>query len=163
MKVSLVVAMSPERVIGRDHDLPWHLPNDLRHFKALTLGKPVIMGRKTYESIGRPLPQRRNVVLSRDPAFAAPGCRVFTDLDDALERLAGEPEVMVIGGAAVYALALPRADTIYLTEVHATVAGDTLFPALDPTCWREVSRERHGADERHPYAYSFVILERVAR
>lgn len=162
MKVSLVVAMSPERVIGRDNDLPWRLPNDLRHFKALTLGKPVIMGRRTYESIGRPLPRRSNAVLSRDPAFTAPGCMVFADLDGALERLAGEPEVMVIGGAAVYALALPRADRIYLTEVHAAVAGDTLFPELDPKCWKEVSRERHAADEHHPYAYSFVILERVA-
>jgi len=162
VRVSLVVAMSRNRVIGRDQDLPWRLPDDLRYFKALTLGKPVIMGRKTYESIGRPLPQRTNIVLTRDPDYQAPGCQVCASLEEALRLVSAEPEIMIIGGAAIYRMALARADRIYLTEVHADLDGDTWFPKLDPTRWQQVVREDHLADERHAFDFSFVTLDRIA-
>lgn len=160
MKISLVVAMSENRVIGRDNGLPWRLSGDLRYFKAVTMGKPIVMGRKTYESIGRPLPGRRNIVLTRDPAYRAPGCEVCPDLEQALALVGDVPEVMIIGGGALYAATLDRADRIYLTEVHATVEGDTWFPALDASRWKECSRERHEGDEGDGLAYSFVVLER---
>lgn len=158
--VSLVVAVARNGVIGCDNDLPWRLPDDLKHFKAITLGKPVVMGRRTYESIGRPLPGRENRVVSRRPGFEAPGCRVFASLEEAL---AGpEPEVMVIGGGQIYAAALPLAQRLYLTEVDAEVDGDARFPEIDPGAWREVSREMHAADERHAHAFGFRLLERAA-
>jgi len=163
VRVSLVVAMSRNRVIGRDNDLPWRLPNDLLHFKALTLGKPIVMGRKTFQSIGRPLPQRTNIVLTRDPAYQAPGCTVCASLEDALRLVSQEPEVMIIGGAAIYRLALPRADRIYLTEVHADLDGETRFPELDLSEWTQVGREDHRADKRHAFDYSFLTLDRVRR
>jgi dihydrofolate reductase len=153
--------MSRNRVIGRNNDLPWRLPDDLRYFKALTLGKPVVMGRKTYESIGRPLPRRTNIVLTRDPDYQAPGCQVCASLEEALRLVSAEPEVMIIGGAAIYQMALARADRIYLTEVHADLDGDTWFPELDPTRWQQVVREDHHADDRHAFDYSFVTLDRI--
>lgn len=157
--VSLVVAVARNGVIGRDNDLPWRLPDDLKRFKAITLGKPVVMGRKTFESIGRPLPGRENRVVSRQPGLGVEGCRVFAKLQDAL---AGpEEEVMVIGGAQIYAEALPLAQRLFLTEVDAEVEGDARFPDLDPAAWREVGREEHAADERHAYAFRFRVLERV--
>lgn len=158
-RVSLIVAIAHGGVIGRDNDLPWHLPDDLKHFKALTWGKPVVMGRRTFESIGRPLPGRENRVVSRRPGFEAPGCRVFANLAQAL---AGPvPEVMVIGGAQIYAAALPLAQRIYLTEVDAQVQGDARFPEFDPAEWHELSREPHAADERHAQGFTFRVLERV--
>lgn len=164
MKISLVVAMSENRVIGRDGDLPWHLPADLKHFKKLTLGHVVIMGRKTHQSIiaslGRPLPKRRSLVLSRDPAYRAPGVEVVSSLDQALDLTAAEPEVFVIGGAAVFAAALPRTDVLHLTLVHAEVEGDVFFPPLDTESWELVSEERHEADERHVYPFSFLTYRR---
>jgi dihydrofolate reductase len=160
VRVSLVVAMSENGVIGRDNALPWHLPADLAYFKTLTMGKPLIMGRKTYESIGRPLPGRRNIVLTRDAGFQAPGCDVCGSLERALELAAEADEVMVIGGSALYQSALGLADRIYLTEVHADIDGDTWFPELDRSRWQEVGRERHHADERNAMDYSFVTLER---
>lgn len=163
MRVSLVVAMSENRVIGRDNDLPWRLPADLAHFKRLTLGKPIIMGRKTYESIGRPLPGRQNIVLTRDESFQAPGCDICLGLDQAMAVAGSAEEVMIIGGAALYETLLERADRIYLTEVHARIEGDTWFPELDASDWKEVSREAHGADERNSLDYSFVTLDRVNR
>lgn len=162
MQVSLVVAMAQNRVIGRDNGLPWHLPADLRHFKTLTLGKPIIMGRKTYESIGRPLPGRLNIVLTRDAGFRAPGCEVCASLEDAVLRAGEAGEIMIIGGAALYKEALAHADRIYLTEIHARIEGDTRFPEIDPATWREIARERHAADERNDLDYSFVTLERRA-
>lgn len=157
--VSLVVAVARNGVIGRDNDLPWRLPDDLKHFKAITLGKPVVMGRRTFESIGRPLPGRENRVVSRRPGFEAPGCRVFASLEAAL---AGpEPEVMVIGGGQIYAAALPLAQRLYITEVDAEVAGDARFPGIDPDGWREVSCEAHAADERHAHAFRIRLLERI--
>jgi dihydrofolate reductase len=158
-KVSLIVACDENRLIGRDGDLPWRLPNDLKHFKTLTLGKTILMGRKTWDSLGRPLPQRENWVLTRDPAFAASGCRVFRRLEDALSaHTAGE--LMVIGGAELYRQTLPHAQRLYLTQVHAHERGDTWFPDLSGEGFREILREDHPSDERHAYAYSFLVLER---
>ncbi len=160
MSLSLIVAMDRTRLIGREGDLPWRLPNDLKHFKRLTLGKTVLMGRKTWVSLGRPLPERENWVLTRDADFVATGGRVFRSLDAAL-KAAADGELMVIGGAELYRQTLPLAQRIYLTEVDAALQGDTYFPALDPQAWREVACETHPADERHPYAYRFKQLERV--
>lgn len=158
--ISLIVACDDNRLIGRDGDLPWRLPNDLKHFKALTLGKTVLMGRKTWVSLGRPLPQRENWVLTREARFDAPGARVFTTLQEALAAHTGG-ELMVIGGAELYRQTLPLAQRLYLTRVHAALQGDTWFPAFDAAQFREVSREDHPADERHPYPYSFLTLERA--
>lgn len=159
-RISLVVAADDKNLIGRDNDLPWRLPNDLKHFKAVTLGKPILMGRKTFESIGKPLPGRRNLVLSRHASWNAPGVQAVTSFAAARALTKAEPELMVIGGAHVYAATLPKADRIYLTRVHATLEGDTWFPAINPTQWRVLMRERHGADERHEFDYSFIVLER---
>ncbi len=158
--VSLVVAADEEGGIGRGGGLPWHLPADLKHFRALTMGKPVIMGRRTWESIGRPLPGRRNVVVSRQPSLQVPGCEVAGSLDDALRLVDDAAEACVIGGAEIYRLALPLADLIHLTRVHARVEADTFLPPLDPREWRLQSREEHAADERHAYPFSFITLER---
>jgi dihydrofolate reductase len=159
MIVSLVAAVAANGVIGRDGDLPWRIPADLRHFKAVTMGKPVIMGRRTWQSIGRPLPGRRNIVISRDPAFAAAGAEVVASLEAALAAAADANEAMVIGGGEVYAAALPRADRLYLTEVHLAVDGDVHFPKIDRAAWRETAREDHPAADGNP-AFSFVTLER---
>ena len=161
--ISLVVAMDRERVIGRDGTLPWHLPADLRHFRAITMGKPIIMGRRTHASIGRALPGRRNLVLTRDAAYDAPGCELCRTLDEALARVADVDEAMIIGGAALYRDALSRADRIYLTEVDAAVGGDVHFPPLDERDWIEVSREPHRRDESHAWDYCFRVLERLTR
>lgn len=163
--ISFVVARADNGVIGRDNALPWHLPADLRHFKRLTVGKPVVMGRRTFDSIGKPLPGRHNIVLTRDPAWRAEGVTVVANLAEAIAAAGLDPktraeEVMIIGGAAIYAEALPIATRVYLTEIHAMPEGDTVLPSLDPTRWRETAREDHPAEEGRP-AYSFVTLERV--
>jgi dihydrofolate reductase len=160
VRLSLVVAMDENRLIGVDGHLPWRLPNDLKHFKARTLGKTVLMGRKTWDSLGKPLPGRDNWVLTRDLALRPAGARVFGTLDDALSAHP-DGELMVIGGAELYRQALPLAQRIYLTRVHTRLAGDTWFPDFDPAQWRELEREDHDADDRHAYAYSFVTLERA--
>ena len=159
--ISLIVAMDRNRLIGRNGDLPWRLPNDLKHFKRATLGKTILMGRKTWDSLGRPLPERDNWVLTRDPAFAAPGTRVFHDLDAALQAAAGA-ELMVIGGAELYRQALPKAQRLHLTEVDAELDGDTWFPEFDRAAWRVIAEEAHPADERHAWPYRFLTLERRA-
>jgi len=151
--------MDENRLIGVDGGLPWKLSSDLKHFKRLTVGKIILMGRRTWDSLGRPLPERENWVLTRDASFAAPGARVFTRIDDALAA-AGDRELMVIGGAELYRQALPIANRIFLTRVHAKLTGDTWFPELDASHWRETAREDHPADERHAHAYSFLTLER---
>jgi dihydrofolate reductase len=162
-----MVAMASNGVIGRDNGLPWHLPEDLRYFKRTTLGKPVIMGRKTFESIGRPLPGRPNIVVSRSADWSASGVAVVDSLESALasaQALAaasGAEEVVVIGGAQIYAAALPLASRLYVTEIHAAVAGDTWFPPLDPACWREIAREEYAATPDNPYPYAFVVHERA--
>jgi dihydrofolate reductase len=153
--------MAENRVIGRENRLPWRLSADLRRFKSLTMGKPVIMGRKTYESIGKPLPGRSNILDTRDRDYRAQGCRVVHSLEQALEAAAGHDEVMVIGGAQLYRQTLDRAERMYLTLVKTELDGDALFPQIEMRHWRELERESHRADEKNEYDYDFVTLERV--
>lgn len=160
-RLSVVVAADERGGIGRAGGLPWHLPEDLKRFKAITMGKPIVMGRRTWESIGRPLPGRRSIVVSRQVGLAIEGAEVVGSLEEALQAASDAPEACVIGGAELYRLALPRAGLVHLTRVHATVEADTFLPALDPSDWEELSSERHAADERHAYPYSFVTLRRV--
>jgi dihydrofolate reductase len=161
--IELVVAVAENDVIGRGNSLPWHLPADLRHFKSLTLGKPVLMGRKTYQSIGKALPGRTNIVLSRSGKFSPDDCVVVKNLDDARSAASEGSALMVIGGAEIYRQCLPLASRIHLTLIHSMIeGGDTVFAGWRDAHWREVSRERHEADERHAYAYSFITLEREA-
>jgi dihydrofolate reductase len=160
--ISIIVALAENGVIGSDNRLPWHLPDDLKRFKALSLGKPIVMGRRTFESIGRPLPGRTNIVVSRRPGLAIEGTVVAQSLDAALAAAGTAPEVVIIGGAEIFRQALPRTDLIHLTRVHARVAGDVVFPDLDPGKWRETAVEHHAADERHQYAFTFVTLQRAA-
>lgn len=159
MTVSLILAMADNRVIGRDNELPWHLPADLRRFKEMTVGHAIVMGRKTWESIGRPLPRRRSIVVSRNPSYRAAGADVAGSLEEALRLAGDDDEVFVIGGAAVFAAALPRADRVYLTRVHAEVPGDVRCPPLGG-CWELVAEERHEADERHAHPFTFQVYER---
>ena len=159
-RLTLVVAVAENGIIGRDGTLPWRLPEDLKHFRRLTLGNTVLMGRKTFESLGKPLEGRANWVLSRDPAFAPAGARVFRDLATALKEQP-QGELLVIGGAELYRQALPLAGRLELTQVHAQVEGDTRFPHYDAAQWRETARVDHAADERHAHAYSFLTLDRV--
>jgi len=162
MKISLVVAMTRHHVIGCDNGLPWRLSADLKHFKAVTLGKPVLMGRRTYESIGKPLPGRTNLVLTRDTGWNAEGVIAVHSIDEALSRVRDAEEVAGIGGAEVFRLLLPMASLIHLTWVEADVAGDTWFPPFEQSQWRETSSRRAQADERNAYDMTFVTLERVS-
>ena len=161
--ITLIVAVAENGVIGRDGGLPWRLPEDLKHFKAMTLGKPIVMGRKTWESIGRPLPGRTNLVVTRNRDYEATGCTVVHGLDEALAAAAGEGarEIMIIGGARLYEDTLPRADRVLMTRVHGIVEGDTLFPAMTVEEWEVVALERHEPDDRHAWPYSFLELRRV--
>lgn len=159
--IAIIVAVAENGAIGADNGLPWRLPDDLKRFKALSLGKPIVMGRRTFDSIGRPLPGRTNIVVSRQAGLAIEGAIVARSLDDALVAAGAASEIVVIGGAEIFRQALPRTDTIHLTRVHARVAGDVFFPELDPAKWREAAVEHHAADERHLYAFSFVTLQRV--
>ena len=167
LRVAVIVATARNGVIGRNNALPWHLPQDLRYFKRVTMGKPIVMGRKTFDSIGRPLPGRTNIVITRNPGFSAEGVRVVASLDEALRLAAdialtdGAPELVVIGGAEIYRASIPRADRLYITEVHASIEGDAFLPRIDWTHWREVSRERHCASDANPYDYSFVVYQRA--
>lgn len=159
-RLSIIAAMARNRVIGRDNRLPWHLPNDLKHFKALTLGKPMLMGRKTWESLPGILPGRRHIIISRNPNYQAAGAELATDLEAAI-RLAGPVEdIMLVGGAQLYAQALPLAERLYLTLVEAEPAGDAFFPEFDPSTWEPVDEEHHAADARHACGYSFMTYQR---
>ena len=160
MLISLIVAMDEAGVIGRDNALPWRLPEDLKRFKALTMGKPILMGRKTFESIGRPLPGRENLVLTRSPGWHREGVITVHSVDEAIVSAGDAAELIVIGGEEVFKAALPIAQCIYLTEVHAQVAGDTTFPPFDRSQWREIQRSARPADERHAFAMTFLTLER---
>ena len=157
MKISMIAAMAHDRVIGKDNQMPWHLPADLAHFKRVTLGKPVLMGRKTFESIGRPLPGRRNLVLSRNPGYQAEGIEVVDSVEAALALLVSSAveELMVIGGGHLYAEMLPSADRLSLTQIDLAVEGDTRFPAFDDGQWQRIDCESHPADEKNPHPYSF--------
>ena len=159
--LALIAALARNRVIGHNNRLPWHLPADLRFFKRTTMGKPLLMGRRTWESIGRPLPGRRMIVLSRDPVYQAPGCVVARSLDDALEKAGAVFEVMVIGGAMLYEQTLPLAGRLYLTRVEADVPGDAWFPDWDEQDWRLVWEETHPADVDHAWPYRFQQWERM--
>ncbi len=166
MKIVLIAAFAQNRVVGINNTLPWHLPEDLKYFKRTTSGKAIIMGRKTYDSIGRPLPNRTNIVISRNRDFQAEGVRVVTSLEAAIE-LAKEvnyindvQEVMIIGGASIYEAALPIADRLYLTHVHAEIEGDAYFPEVNFKQWVEVSREDYQASDKNPYDYSFVVYDK---
>jgi dihydrofolate reductase len=164
MRLSLIWAMTRNRVIGRNNALPWRLPDEMRHFTRTTLGHTVIMGRRNFEAMGKPLPKRTNVVVSRNPSFRADGAIVVRTLDAAIEyaRLAGDDEAMVIGGGEIYALALPKADRLYFTLIETEMEGDTFFPPFDASEWHEIRRVFHEADERHPYAFIIRVLDRIA-
>lgn len=172
MKCALIVAMAKNQTIGIDNTLPWHLPNDLKYFKQVTMAKPIIMGRKTYESIGRPLPGRTNIVITRQADYQAEGIVVVNSLQQALDKaedisfVSGHDEVMVIGGAEIYQQALLQADRLYITHVHAEVDGDAFFPEVDWNDWQEFKRENHpadpeGSEKRNPFDYSFVVYDRL--
>jgi len=162
MRISAIFAMSENHVIGDQNKLPWHLPADLRYFKNMTSGKPVVMGRKTFQSIGRPLPNRRNIVMTHDKNFQAPGCEVLHSVDETLSTLKDCEEVFIIGGAQLFTEFFPRVERLYLTLIHKVVYGDTHFPEFEESEWQEVSREDHKADAENQYAYSFITLIKSA-
>lgn len=157
--VRFVVAYAANRVIGKDNDLPWRLPSDLAHFKRVTMGQPILMGRRTWESLGRPLPGRRNLVVTRQSDYQAPGAEIFPTLAAALLACAGQDSVCVIGGAEIFQAALPLADEIVATEIHAEPEGDVFFPAIDPTEWEETSREPQ--PEENGLNFDFVVYRRL--
>ncbi len=161
--ITLVVAMAENRCIGRDNMLPWHIPTDLKRFKAVTMGHPMIMGRKTFLSIGRVLPGRPNIVVTRDRGFRAEGAEIAHSLEDALAaaKTHGTGEIMVIGGADIFGQALPIADKLDICHVHAEVPGDTFFPEIDPAHWAEAAREDHNPDQTDGPSYSFVVYNRA--
>ncbi len=167
MKISLIAALSENYVIGKDNDLPWRLPDDMKFFMQTTSGHHVIMGRKNYQSLPdkfRPLPNRTNIVVSRQANFSAAGCKVVHSIEKGIEiaKAGNETELFIIGGAEVYKQALSMADHMYLTEIKAVISGDTYFPKFDKARWIEVSRKPHGADERHAFAFDFVLYQRKA-
>lgn len=161
--LSAIAAMSSNQVIGNKNQLPWHLPADLKHFKAVTSGHPVLMGRKTYESIGKPLPNRTNIILTHTTNYSAPDCLIIHTMEAAIS-MAVElemDEIFVIGGAEIFKQLLPQIQRLYLTQIHHTFDGDAFFPDLNPADWKEVSRELHHADDKNNYDYSFIVMERV--
>ncbi len=160
MIISLIAAMDRNRIIGRDNALPWSMPADLKHFRDLTAGKPVIMGRRTYESIGKPLPDRLNIILTRNPDYHPAGCAIAHTPQQALASAGEAPEVMVIGGERVFGEFLASASKMHLTFIDAEFAGDTVFPEWDPGQWRQTAREAHPANRSNPHSYVFVTLER---
>ncbi len=160
---SIVAAMDSNRVIGLNNQLPWHFPADLAHFKFATMDKPILMGRKTFESIGKPLPGRRNIVISHNQALQIPGCEVVHSLEQGLILAHDNKEVMLIGGAQLFQQALPLVDRLYLTFIHHAFTGDTYFPQWNPKEWEEMSREEHLPDNKNIYPFTFVILERTRK
>jgi len=159
--LSMIVAHADNRIIGKDNDMPWHLPADLAYFKKVTLGKPIIMGRKTYESIGRPLPGRKNIVISRNSNFQAEGVEVVSSVEQALALVQDVEEIMVIGGGAIYQHCLPAASRLYITHIAASIEGDTRFPSYDTKSeWQKISSEVRKADEKNSYDLDFCVYER---
>lgn len=162
MKISMIAAMAKNRVIGLDSKMPWHLPADLQFFKKVTLGKPIIMGRKTYSSIGRPLPGRLNIVLSKDPSLLIEGVTCVQTIDQALKLVALEPEVMIIGGATIYGQFLELADRLYLSFIDLEIKGDTYFPDYKAfASWKEIAVESHLRDEKNQHDCKFVTLDKI--
>jgi len=161
MQLSIIVAMDRNRVIGKNDTLPWHISDDLQNFKKITMGKPIIMGRKTHESIGRPLPGRENIILTRDKNYQAEGCTVLQSIDEIILHCKEIDEIMITGGSEIYQHTLELASYLYLTEVHTDIEGDTFFPEFNRNEWNEISREDFKADEKNDFDYSFVVLERV--
>ncbi len=161
MKISVIVAMAANRAIGLDNQMPWHLSADLKKFKQITMGSPILMGRKTFESIGRPLPGRQNMIISRNTDYQQQGCDVFNSIDEAFAACQKEDEIFVIGGATFYQAVLERADLLYLTEIHKTFHADTYFPEFDPADWREIAREDIDNDPAVDFSYSFLTLQRI--
>jgi len=159
MIVSQIAAMSENHVIGKDNQLLWHMPNDLKHFKNTTSGHTVIMGRKTFDSVGKPLPKRRNIIITRQP-ITIEGCEVVNSVEAALALCLDEDEVFIVGGAEIYKLSLHLTDRIYLTVIHHTFEGDSFFPEINKSEWNEVSCENHPADDKNAFPYSFVTYER---
>lgn len=159
--ISLIWAMDRNRLIGADNALPWQLPADMAWFRKNTMGKPILMGRKTHDSIGRPLPGRANLILSRQQGLTIEGCNVVSTLADAIETVPDSEEIMVMGGAEIYALLLPHADRLYITEIDAAFDGDAWFPEFDRSAWRVVASESHQPDEKNRYPYTFTTLERI--
>ena len=159
-RISLIVAMAKNRVIGANNALPWHLPADLKHFKSLTMGHHIIMGRKTHESIGRPLPGRTSVVVTRNAGYSMPGVIVANSLEAAIAACGDDEEIFVIGGSDVYRQAIKIADRIYLTEIDAEISGDAHFTEFDVNAWRETSRDSHSPDETNPFPYHFVVYDK---
>ncbi|WDE04901.1 type 3 dihydrofolate reductase [Thalassomonas viridans] len=160
-RLSLIVACADNNIIGKDNQMPWHLPADLAYFKKTTLGKPIVMGRKTFESIGRPLPGRQNIVISRNPDFSAPGVDVVASVEQALALVQDVGEIMVIGGGAIYAHCLPAANRLYVTHIKAAIEGDTRFPEFDSeTTWVKTASELRPADEKNAYDLDFCVYER---
>ncbi len=160
MRLSMIVAMDDNQLIGKDNALPWHLPADLGYFKKVTTGKTVLMGRKTHESIGRPLPNRRNVIVSRNADFEAQGCEVVSSINAALELAKDDDEVMVMGGASFYEQMLPSVDRLYITYIEGSYEGDAYFPVFNKDEFEQVSRESHSPDEKNPHTYHFTVLDR---
>ncbi|MTI62995.1 type 3 dihydrofolate reductase [Methylophaga sp.] len=163
MKLAIIVATDEQGLIGKDNDLPWRLSADLQHFKRVTMDKPIIMGRRTHESIGRPLPGRQNIVISSRDNYQAQGCDVVNSLDEALALCRAQEEVMIMGGASLYQQTLALADKLYLTLVHTRLEGDTWFPDWSAEEWKLVSREDHQADEKNDYDYSFLLYQRIRK
>lgn len=161
--ISLIAAISRNGVIGKNNTLPWRLPADLQHFKKVTTGHCIITGRKNYEDIGKPLPNRTNIIVTRQSGFSAPGCIVVHSLEEALDQCSGEQEVFVIGGAVLYTHALPLADKLYITHVDADIDGDTYFPSIDWTEWQQTAKERKCADDNNPHDYVFAEYQRKSR
>ncbi len=159
--ITMIAAIGSNNAIGKDNELLWHLPNDLKRFKKVTAGHHVIMGRKTYESLGRPLPNRTNIIISRNENYTAEGCVVVSSLEAALAAATADPNPFILGGAQIYTQAMPLADVLDITLVNANLEADAFFPEIDPKVWKEVSREDHQADDRHAYDYSFVKYKKV--
>lgn len=160
MKLAIIVATDQQGLIGKENDLPWKLSADLQYFRRVTMGKPLIMGRNTHESIGRALPGRKNIIVTKSEDYQAEGCTVVNSIADALLACDQFEEVMVMGGASLYEQLLPKADKLYLTQVHASLTGDTWFPEWQKNEWSELSREDHQADEKNDYDYSFIVYEK---
>ena len=161
MKLAIIVATDEQGLIGKENDLPWRLSADLQYFRRVTMGKPIVMGRNTHESIGKALPGRHNIIITSDQRYQADGCSIVHSINEALALCVDDAEIMVMGGASLYKQLLPKADKLYLTLVHASLKGDTWFPDWKKEEWRQLSREDHLADDKNEYPYSFIVYEKM--